>query len=126
MGLLDMSPLGWIVKVTDFSPKSLQNTLDTVKEVHQSVVEIPINVAEELGLLDENSEALKDKHRKILDHLYAGIGEPCHEVYRYIAKQATAVNELFDFSPPPVDSTVVRLDPNNSDRKSKARKTLSG
>ena len=110
MGLFDMSPLGWIIKVTDFSQTSLENTMGTIKEVHQAIIEIPINVAQEFGLPEEDSTALKNTHRQILDHLHGGVCNACGEVNHYIVKQAKAVNQLFDFASRPVEPTIVQLD----------------
>jgi hypothetical protein len=122
MGLFDMSPLGWIIKVTDFSQTSLENTMGTVKEVHQAIIEIPINVAQELGFPEESATVLKDTHRQILDHLQGGICDACGEVNQYIVKQAKAVNQLFNFVPNSVDPTIVKL----QRKKGKAaRKKLS-
>ena len=109
MGLFDMSPLGWIIKVTEFSQKSLENTMGTIKEVHQGIIEIPINVARELGLPEESSTALKYTHRKMLDHVHGGVCDACGEVNQYIVKQAETVNQLFNFSPNPVEPTIVKL-----------------
>jgi len=108
MGLFDMSPLGWITKVTDFSQTSLENTMGTIKEVHQAIIEIPIDVAQELGFPEEDSTALKNKHRQILDHLHDGICDTCSEVNQYIVKQAMAVNQLFDFEAHPTETTIMK------------------
>jgi len=110
MGLLDTSPLGWIIKVTDFSQISLENTMGTIKEVHQAIIEIPINIAQELGFPEEDSTALKDSHRQILDHIHGGVCDACGEVNQYIVKQAKTVNQLFNFAPYPVEPTIVKLD----------------
>lgn len=109
MGLFDMSPLDLIEKVTNFSQKSLDNTLGTIKEVHQAVVEIPINVAQDLGLPADKASALKDTHRRILDHVHAGVSRACEEVNRYVLRQAQAVNELADYAKTPLDPNVVEL-----------------
>lgn len=109
-GLLGMSPLEWIEKVTDFSQTSLENTMGTIKEVHQSIIEIPINIAEELGFPEREASALKDAHRKILDHLHNGVCQSCGEVNQYVVKQAKTVNELFDFTTRAAEPTVVKLD----------------
>jgi len=122
MGLFDMSPLDWITKVTDFSQKSLENTMDTIKEVHQTIAEIPINIAQELGFPEENSAALKDTHRRVLDHLHGGFCDACGEVNQYIVKQAKAVNQLADFAPDPAEPTIVKFDQKKEGRQ---QQTLS-
>lgn len=113
MGLFDMSPLDWITKVTDFSQQSLENTMGTIKEVHQTIIEIPINAAQEFGLPEERAGALKDTHRRVLDHLHSGVCDACAEVNQYIVEQAKAVNRLADFDARPTESeepTVLKLD----------------
>ena len=110
MGLFNVSPLDWIGKVMDFSQTSLDNTLGTVKEVHQTLVEIPINIAQELGLPEEKAATLKITHRRILDHALDGVSEACGEVNQYIVKQAEAVNQLANFASNPAKPTIVQLD----------------
>ena len=117
MGIFDVSPLGWITKVADFSQTSLENTMGTVKQVHQAMVEIPINIAQELGLPEEDTKALKDAHRRMLDPLYDGVCEACGEVNQYIVKQATTVNQLFDFKEQPSEPNIVKLDRKKVRRK---------
>lgn len=109
MSVFDISPLGWIQRTMTFSQTSLQNTMDTIKEVHQSVVEIPINVAQELGLPEETANALKGTHRRILDHVHRGVFDSCGEVARYVIRQATAVDQLFDAPSKPPPGTIVKL-----------------
>ena len=113
MGLFDMSPLDWITKVTDFSQRSLENTLGTIKEVHQTIIEIPIDIAQELGLPEKDGSALKDAHRRILDRVHNGVCNACGEVNQYIVEQAKAVNQLADFRQKPAASTTVKLAANN-------------
>lgn len=112
MGLFNLSPLDWITKVMDFSQTSLENTMGTVKEVHQTMVEIPINIAQDLGLPEETSNALKYTHRRILDHVLDGVSAGCGEVNQYIVNQAEAVNQLANFAPNPAKPTLVKLDMN--------------
>lgn len=111
MSVFDISPIGWIRRTMTFSQTSLQNTLHTIKEVHQSVVEIPINVAQELGLPDETAKVLKGTHRRILDHVHRGVSDSCGEVARYVIKQANAVDQLFDAPPKPAATAIVKLAP---------------
>ena len=110
MGLFNISPLDWIIRVTDFSQASLENTLGTIKEVHQTIVEIPIDIAQELGLPEEESAAIKATHRRLLDHLHAGVCDACGEVNQYIVKQARIVDELANFDSKAAEPTVVKLD----------------
>ena len=88
MGILNVSPLGWVTRVMEFSQTSLENTLDTVQEVHQTMAEIPINVAQEFGLSEQTSAALKYTHRRVLEHLYNGVRDAVGEVNEYMVKQA--------------------------------------
>ena len=110
-----MSPLDWVTKVMDFSQTSLDNTLDTIKEVHQIVAEIPINVAQELGMSEETSTALKDTHRRVLDHIHTGISNAVGEVNQYMVKQARNVNDLASFDPNAEEQPIMKLESNRDE-----------
>ena len=99
MGILKMSPLDWTTRVMEFSQTSLENTLDAVKEVHQTMAEIPLNVGQELGLPKQTSDALKYIHRQVLDRIYDGVGEAVGEVNQYVVKQVQNVDRLANFDP---------------------------
>lgn len=108
MGILNMSPLDWVTRVMDFSQTSLENTLDTVKEVHQTLAEIPIDVAQELGLPKEASAALKYTHRQVLERIDTGVRGAVREVNQYVVKQAQNVDRLVNFDRPPEEQTIVK------------------
>jgi len=105
-----------ITKVMDFSQTSLENTMDTITEVHQTIIEIPINVVQELGFPEETSTALKNTHRRILDRIYGGYCNACGEVNRYIVKQAQAVSKLSEFSSEPTRPMPVKLERKTENR----------
>jgi methyl-accepting chemotaxis protein len=109
MGILNVSPLEWVTRVMDFSQTSLDNTLDTVKEVHQTMAEIPINVAQEFGMSEEISAALKHTHRRVLEHTYNGVSDAVGEVNQYMVKQAQNVDKLTNFARPPAKPKIVKL-----------------
>ncbi len=99
-----------IAKVMEFSQTSFENTMDTVREVHQSIVEIPINIAQELGFSEEKSTAIKNTHRRVLEVIHGGITDACGEVNQYVVKQAQAVSELASSQSPPAKPTLVNWD----------------
>jgi len=101
-----------ITKVMDFSQTSLENTMDVVTEVHQTIIEIPINVVQELGFPEETSTALKKTHRRLLERIYGGYCHACGEVNRYIVKQAKAVDQLSGSGSGLAKPTPVKLDQN--------------
>lgn len=109
-----------ITKVMDFSQTSLENTMDTITEVHQTIIEIPINVVQELGFPEETSTALKNTHRRILDRIYGGYCNACGEVNRYIVKQAQAVSQLTDPASEPARPAPIKLE-----RKQESRQVMS-
>ena len=109
MGILNVSPLGWVTRVMEFSQTSLENTLDTVQEVHQTMAEIPINVAKEFGMSEQTSAALKYTHRRVLEHLYNGVRDAVGEVNEYMVKQAQNVDRLTNFDRLPSRPTIVKL-----------------
>lgn len=110
MGILNVSPLGWVVRVMEFSQTSLDNTLDTVKEVHQTMVEIPVNVAEELGLPKQTAADLKNTHRRVLDHIYTGISDSVGHVNQYMVDQAQSVDWLTSSDRPPAAPKIVKIE----------------
>jgi len=110
MGILNMSPLDWTTRVMEFSQTSLDNTLDTVKEVHQTMVEIPINVAQEFGMSKQTAAGLKWTHRRVLEHLYNGVSDAVGEVNEYMVKQAQNVDKLTNFERLPSKPKVVKLE----------------
>jgi len=114
MGLVDR-----ITRVMDFSQKSLENTMDVVTEVHQTIIEIPINVVQELGFPEETSTALKNTHRRVLERIYGGYCNACGEVNRYIVKQAQAVSQLTDPASGPARPTPLKLE-----RKQESRQAM--
>jgi hypothetical protein len=107
MGILNMSPLDWTTRVMEFSQTSLENTLHTVKEVHQTMAEIPLNVAQEFGMSKDTSTALKYIHRRVLDHMYDGIGNAVGEVNQYVVKQAQNIDRLTNFDRVPEETAFV-------------------
>ena len=109
MGILNMSPLDWVTRVMDFSQTSLENTLGTVQEVHQTMAEIPINIAQEFGMSEQTSAALKYTHRRVLEHLYNGVRDAVGEVNEYMVKQAQNVDKLTNFDRLPSKPTLVKL-----------------
>jgi hypothetical protein len=111
-GILSMSPLDWVETVMDFSQTSLDNTLHTIKEVHQTIAEIPIDVAQEFGLPQETANALKSTHRRVLNRIHAGFSDACAEVHQYMIRQARAINKLTDFDADdePEERPLVRVD----------------
>ena len=110
MGILKVSPLGWVTRVIDFSQTSLENTLDTVQEVHQTMAEIPINVAQEFGMSKQTAAGLKWTHRRVLEHLYNGVSDAVGEVNEYMVKQAQNVDKLTNFDRLPSKPTLVKLE----------------
>jgi len=107
MGILNMSPLDWTTRVMDFAQTSLENTLHTTKEIHQTMAEIPLNVAEELGMSKQTSAALKYIHRQVLDHIYDGVRDAVGEVNHYVVKQAQNIDRLTNFDRVPEEPTIV-------------------
>ena len=107
MGILNMSPLDWTTRVMEFSQTSLENTLHTVKEVHQTMAEIPLNVAQELGMSKQTSTALKYIHRQVLDQIYDGVGNAVGEVNQYVVKQAQNIDRLANFDRVSEDPTIM-------------------
>ncbi len=55
----------------------LRNTLETglgaAETMHQTAVEIPLNMLKGVGVSEEQTSALKDKHRNLLRGMYGSI-----------------------------------------------------
>ena len=109
-----MSFVDRITAVMTFSQKSMEHTMDVVKEVHQAIIEIPIDILLELGYAEESAALLKQKHRRLLEATHGGIKKSCGEVNEYIVKQATIVSELASASAirpkPKAKAKVVEVD----------------
>jgi adenylosuccinate lyase len=78
----------------DLIQNSLENAMGTVERIHQTVIEMPIDVATELGLSQEQATRLKDGHRRILHTLYAGVASGYNDLGDLVVAQVTSLTEF--------------------------------
>ena len=59
--------------LTGFLRNTLQTGLGVAENMHQTAVEIPLNLLKGVGVSEEQTSALKDKHRNLLRSMYGSI-----------------------------------------------------
>ena len=67
----------------------LKTGLDVAEGMHQFAVEIPLNMLKVVGVSDEQTSALKDKHRSLLRGMYGSIDSVATQMTDAGEKQAT-------------------------------------
>jgi hypothetical protein len=60
-------------RLNDFVQASLENAMSTIRKIHQTAVEIPIDIGKELGLPADKADQVKAAHERILVNTYAGV-----------------------------------------------------
>jgi hypothetical protein len=71
--------------VANMLRSTLRTGLGVAENMHQFAVEIPLNMLKVVGVSDEQTSALKDKHRNLLRGMYGSIDS--------VASQMTEVGE---------------------------------
>ena len=71
--------------VANMLRSTLKTGLGVAENMHQFAVEIPLNMLKVVGVSDEQTSALKDKHRNLLRSMYGSIDS--------VASQMTEVGE---------------------------------
>lgn len=93
-----MSIVETVTKFNDFLQASLDNTMGAVQKIHQTAVEIPIDIGKELGLSKEKADLVKSVHERILVNTYGGARNAQVGFGKLIVQQveelSTLVNEL--------------------------------
>jgi hypothetical protein len=59
--------------LTGFLRNTLQTGLGVAETMHQTAVEVPLNMLQVVGVSEEQTSALKDKHRNLLRSMYGSI-----------------------------------------------------
>ena len=67
----------------------LKTGLGVAEGMHQFAVEIPLNMLKVVGVSDEQTSALKDKHRSLLRGMYGSIDSVATQMTDVGEKQAT-------------------------------------
>jgi hypothetical protein len=68
---------------------TLKTGLGVAENMHQFAVEIPLNMLKVVGVSDEQTSALKDKHRKLLRGMYGSIDAAASQMAEVGERQAT-------------------------------------
>jgi len=75
--------------VTGLLRSGLKTGLGVAEGMHQFAVEIPLNMLKVVGVSDEQTSALKDKHRNLLRGVYGSIDSVATQMTDVGEKQAT-------------------------------------
>jgi hypothetical protein len=89
-----MSIVDKVKRFNDFVQSSLDNGMNAVKTMHQTAVEIPIDIGKELGLPADKADILKATHRRILDNTYSGARSAQIELGSLVVQQIGEVSTL--------------------------------
>ena len=71
-----------------FLRNTLQTGLSVAENMHRSAVEIPLNMLKGVGVSEEQTSALKDKHRNLLRGMYGSIDSIASQFVDVGEKQA--------------------------------------
>lgn len=86
--------------LTGFLRNTLQTGLGVAEKMHQSAVEVPLNMLKSVGVPEEKSSELKDKHRSLLRGMYGSIDSIATQCVDLGEKQAsiltTGIRDLVD------------------------------
>jgi hypothetical protein len=72
---------------------SLKTGLGVAEHMHQFAVEIPLNMLKVVGVSDEQTTALKDKHRNLLRGMYGSIDSVATQMTEVGERQASLLAE---------------------------------
>ena len=75
--------------VTGLLRSGLKTGLGVAEGMHQFAVEVPLNMLKVVGVSDEQTSALKDKHRSLLRSMYGSIDSVATQMTDVGEKQAT-------------------------------------
>lgn len=75
MGLLDKAEL-----LKDMVQTAIDNGAKTVGEVHKAVADMPFEVLERSGLLDEEKQKIRDQSQQTIGTVYEKIREVNHKI----------------------------------------------
>ena len=89
-----MSIVDKVTRFNDFVQASLDNGMNAVKNLHQTAVEIPIDVGKELGLPADKVDMIKAGHRRILDRTYSGARSAQIQLGSLVVEQIGEVSVL--------------------------------
>jgi len=89
-----MSIVDKVTRFNEFVQASLDNGMTAVKHLHQTAVEIPIDIGKELGLPADKVDMMKATHRRILDNTYGGARSAQMELGSLVVEQIGEVSTL--------------------------------
>jgi len=89
-----MSIVDKATRFNDFVQASLENGMNAVKKMHQTAVEIPVDIGRELGLPADKADMIKATHSRILDSTYSGARRAQLELGSLVVEQVGEVSTL--------------------------------
>ena len=123
MGVIDK-----IANFRNYTQAAFENGMDTAKTIHQKMMaEVPVNIVQELGFPEQTGKELKERHQRILNHVYGGACTTVDEFGKLVVKQIGELGNLVNgrSAPPPGASADApkkkRKDKNKSDKKKKGK-----
>lgn len=67
-----MSIVDKVSRFNDYVQASLENAMGAIRKIHQTAVEIPVDIGTELGLSRDKADLIKATHERILLKTYGG------------------------------------------------------
>lgn len=89
-----MTILDTVSRFNEFVQSSFRNGMATVEKLHQSGVEIPVDMATQLGFPRDKAELIKDTHRRILNGVYGTVCRANEDIGALVVKQVGELRTL--------------------------------
>ncbi|NIQ97631.1 MAG: hypothetical protein GWN87_28250, partial [Desulfuromonadales bacterium] len=83
-----------VSRFNEYVQSSFRNGIATVEKLHQSAVEIPINMATQVGLPRDKANLIKDTHRRILKDVYGTVCGANEEIGALVVQQVGELRKL--------------------------------
>lgn len=81
-----------------FTQASIINATGALERVHQTVFEIPVELAQSMGYSAQKAEMIRSTHKRVLANLHGGVRKACDQLGGLFVEQVgeieTLVNEL--------------------------------
>ena len=87
MGLLDKAEL-----LKDMIQDAIDNGARNVEDIHKAIADLPFETLEKSGLLDENSQQLRDKSQQTIGLVY----EKIREINQKVGEMASDLFETLE------------------------------
>lgn len=89
-----MTTVDPLSRFNEYVQASFRNGMATVEKLHQSAVEIPIDMATELGFAREKADFIKDMHRRMLKDVYGAVCGAHEDIGALVVQQVGELRTL--------------------------------